>query len=96
MPWFWFQGAEVPLQNWSLSNLAAFNNWLGMLKVGFEAKTLALFRKMKVRKEVRGWEGGKRRKNSSSSKFEREMKKLESFMNYKGSESGRSGCGNEQ
>ena len=32
---------------------------------------------MKARKEVRGWEGGKRRKNSLSSKFERELKKLE-------------------
>lgn len=67
-----------------------------MLAKRFESEILAVLRKMKARKGVRGREGGKRRKNSSSSKFEREMKKLESFMNYKGSESGRSGCGNEQ
>ena len=47
-----------------------------MPTVGFEAEILALLRKMKTRKEVRGQEDGKRKKNSSS-KSERELKKLE-------------------
>ena len=44
---------------------------------------LALLRKMKAREEVKVQEGGMRRKNSSS-KFERKLKKLECFVNYKG------------
>lgn len=60
--------------------MVAFNNWLGMLIVGFEAEILALLSKMKARKEVRGSKGGKRRKNTPS-EFEKE---LECFMNYKG------------
>ena len=41
---------------------------------------------MKARKEERCQEGGKRRKNLSSSKFEKELKKLECYVNYKGAE----------
>ena len=44
--------------------------------VGFEAEILALLRKMEAKKEVRDQEDGKRKKNSSSSKFERELKDL--------------------
>ena len=51
--------------------------------MGFEIEILALLRKMKAREEVKVQEGGTRRKNSSS-KFERELKKLECFVNYKG------------
>lgn len=35
-------------------------------------------------KEVKSWVGGKKRRNSASSKFERELKKLKCFMKYKG------------
>lgn len=41
---------------------------------------------MKARKEERCQEGGKRRKNLSLSKFEKELKKLECYVNYKGAE----------
>ena len=51
-----------------------------MLAKRFESEILALLRKMKARKGVRGREGGKRRKNSSSSKFERELRKLKSVL----------------
>ncbi|KAJ9693707.1 hypothetical protein PVL29_009588 [Vitis rotundifolia] len=71
--------AKVPMENWSSSNLAAFGTWLGMPTVGFEAEILAL-RKMKARKEITGREDGKRKKNSSSSKSEREIKKLACFV----------------
>lgn len=50
----------MPLQNWSLSNLAAFNNWLGMLIVCFNTMILAFLNRMKARKEVRGQDGRKR------------------------------------
>ena len=51
---------EVPLENWSSSNLAAFNNWLGMLIVCFNTMILAFLNRMKARKEVRGQDGRKR------------------------------------
>ena len=47
-----------------------------MSTVGFEDEILALLRKMEAKKEVRDQEDGKRKKNSSSSKFERELKDL--------------------
>ena len=56
--------------------------------MGFEIEILALLRKMKAREEVKVQEGGTRRKNSSS-KFERELKKLECFVNYEGAEEGK-------
>ena len=62
-----------------------FCNWLGMPTVGFEARILALLTKMKATNEVRGQEGGKRRKNTTS-KFKKELKKVECFMNYKRTE----------
>ena len=34
--------AEVPMEDWSSSNPAAFSNWLGMSTVGFEAEISAL------------------------------------------------------
>ncbi|RVW72244.1 hypothetical protein CK203_054920 [Vitis vinifera] len=43
---------------------------------GFKGEILPLLRTMKARKEMRDRQGGKSRKNPSSSKFEREMKKL--------------------
>ena len=70
---------KVPMENWSSSNLEAFSDWLGMPTVDFEAEILALLRKMEARKEVREREDGKRKKNSSS-KSERELKKLGCFM----------------
>lgn len=73
----------------SSSNLAAFSNWLGLLIVGFKAEILAFLSKMKVRKEVRDREGGKKRKHTPS-KFERKLKKLECFVNYKRTEGKRS------
>lgn len=51
---------------------------------GFEIEILALPKKLKTRKEVRDREGGKRRKNPFASKFVKQVKKLECFVNYKG------------
>ncbi|RVW56846.1 hypothetical protein CK203_078522 [Vitis vinifera] len=48
------QFSKLGLEDWSSSNLTALSNWLGMPTVGFKAKILALLRKMKARKEVRG------------------------------------------
>lgn len=44
---------------------------------------MALLRNMRAREEVRGLGGWERRKITSSSKFERILKKLEQFGNYK-------------
>ncbi|KAJ9701995.1 hypothetical protein PVL29_003971 [Vitis rotundifolia] len=71
--------AKVPMENWPSSNLAAFSDWMSMPPMGFKAEILAL-RKMQARKEVRVREDGKRKKNSSSSKSERELKKLMCFV----------------
>ncbi|KAJ9703846.1 hypothetical protein PVL29_005214 [Vitis rotundifolia] len=67
---------EVPMENCCSSYLEAFSDWLGMPTVDLEAEILALLRKMEARKKVREREDGKREKNSSSSKSERELKKL--------------------
>ncbi|RVX22877.1 hypothetical protein CK203_008275 [Vitis vinifera] len=48
------QFSKLGLEDWSSSNVTALSNWLGMPTVGFKAKILALLRKMKARKEVRG------------------------------------------
>ena len=70
--------AKVPMQNWPSSNLATFSDWMSMTPMGFEAEILAI-RKIQARKEVRVREDGKRKKNSSS-KSERELKKLMCFV----------------
>ena len=43
---------------------------------GFKGEILPLLRTMKARNEMRDRQGGKSRKNPSSSKFETELKKL--------------------
>ena len=48
------QFSKLGLEDWSSSNVTALSNWLGMPTVGFKAKILALLRKMRARKEVRG------------------------------------------
>lgn len=50
---------------------------------GFEDEILYLIRRMKERIDQRGPEGTTRRARSMSSKFERELKKLEWTMSYK-------------
>lgn len=55
-----------------------------MLTVGFVVEILTLFNKMKGRKVVRGWKGGKRRKNTPHSKIEREKKSWNILLIIKG------------
>ena len=50
---------------------------------GFEDEILHLIRRMKERIDQRRPEGTTRRARSMSSKFERELKKLERTMSYK-------------
>ena len=64
-----------------------------MLTVGFVVEILTLFNKMKGRKVVRGWKGGKRRKNTFSSKFEKDLEEQECFVMFKGAGGSRSGSG---
>lgn len=50
----------------------------------FEEKILYLLGRMKARIDQRGQEGAKRRANSLSSRFGREVKKVEWAVMYKG------------
>ena len=71
-------------EGWSSSCLAKFRRCLGMLMEGFEREILHLLRRMKERIDQKGHAGPNRRANSLSFRFERELKKLEWIVNYKG------------
>lgn len=73
-----------PSEGWSSSCLAKFSRCLGMLTEDFEEKILYLLGRMKARIDQRGQEGAKRRANSLSSRFGREVKKLEWAVTYNG------------
>ncbi|RVW57474.1 hypothetical protein CK203_078874 [Vitis vinifera] len=66
------------------SSLTVFSKWLGMLTKGFEEETLALLRKIKVRKGCKVQENVERRKKAFPSKFERGLRRLECSVNYNG------------
>lgn len=65
----------------------------GLPKVGLEVGCLDLLRNRKDRDEVEGWDGGKRRKNTFSSKFEKDLEEQECFVMFKGAGGSRSGSG---
>ena len=51
---------------------------------GFEGEILILLKMMKERKDQKGKLDGRKRKNLESSKFERNLRKLECTVNYFG------------
>ena len=79
---------------WHSSSLAKFSCYHGMPTEGFEGEILFLLKRMKERKLHKGKLNGRKRKKLESSKFERELRKLEWTVNYLGGggEGGRSTC----
>ena len=69
---------------WHSSSLAKFSRYLGMPMEGFEGEILFLLKRMKERKLQKGKLKGRKRKKLESSKFERELRKLEWTVNYLG------------
>ena len=67
---------------WHSSSLAKFSRYLGMPIEGFEGEILLLLKRMKERKLQKGKLNGRKRKKLESSKFERELRKLEWTVNY--------------
>ncbi|RVX00171.1 hypothetical protein CK203_026677 [Vitis vinifera] len=67
-------------QCWQSSCLARFSRCLGMPTEGFEGEILLLLKRMKERKFQKGKKGnqdGRKKRKMESSKFERELRKLE-------------------
>ena len=75
---------EVGEPCWHSSCLAKFSCYLGMLTKGFKGEILFLLKRMKERKLQKGKLDGRKMKKLESSKFERELRKLEWTVNYLG------------
>lgn len=73
---------------WQSSSLANFSRYLGMPTEGFEGEILFLLKRMKERKIQKGKLDGTKRRKLETSKFERELRKLEWTVNYIGGEGG--------
>ncbi|RVW69470.1 hypothetical protein CK203_054489 [Vitis vinifera] len=68
--------------DWTNSSSAAFSKFLGMPTVGFEEETLALLIKMRCKREVKHREFRKGKRLVTFSKFDRELKRSETSINY--------------
>ena len=73
------------MESWRYSCLAKFCHCLGMPTEGFEGEILKLLNRMKERRERFVRVSGKKKKGQRSSRFDRELKKLECLVNYGGS-----------
>ena len=62
--------------------LAQFSDFLGMPTMGFEEEILALLNKWIMRKKQKNRWSGTKRVRVESSRFERELKKLECSVNF--------------
>ena len=78
------EGEETGTHSWSSSCLAKFSHCIGMLMEGFEGEILTLLKMMKERKDHKGKLDDRKRKKLESSRFERELRKLECTVNYIG------------
>ena len=76
---------------WQSSSLAKFSRYIGMPTEGFEGEIFLLLKRMKERKIQKGKLNGRKRKKLESSKFERELRKLEWTVNYIGGGGGEEG-----
>ena len=64
--------------------MAKFSRCIGMLTEWFKGEILTLLKRMKERKDQKGKLDGRKKKKLESSKFERELRKLEWTVNYIG------------
>ena len=81
------EGDEGGGLSWQSSCLAKFSRCLEMPTEGFEGEILFLLRRMKERKIRKGKKGkleGRKKRKFKSSKFKRELRKLEWTVNYLG------------
>ena len=78
------EGDEGGGLSWQSSCLAKFSRCLGMPTEGFERESLFLLRRMKERKIRKGKLEGRKKRKFKSSKFKRELRKLEWTVNYLG------------
>lgn len=81
----WGEEAEKNMESWSYSCLAKFCHCLGMPTEGCEREILKLLHKMRDRRDRSENLSGKKRKGQRTSRFDRELKKLEWSVNYSGS-----------
>ena len=72
---------EEDMESWKYSCLAKFCHCLGMPTEGYERDILKLLHKMRDRRD----RSEKKRKGLRTSRFDRELKKLEWSVNYSGS-----------
>ena len=75
---------------WHSSSLAKFSCYLGMPEC-FEEEILFLLKRMRERKLQKRKLNGRKKKKLESSKFERELRKLEWTVNYLGGGGGEGG-----
>ena len=73
------------MESWNYSYLAKFCHCLGMPTEGCERDILKLLHKMRDRRDRSENLSGKKRKGQRTSRFDRELKKLEWSVNYSGS-----------
>ncbi|RVW41542.1 LINE-1 reverse transcriptase-like [Vitis vinifera] len=73
----WGEEAEKNMESWSYSCLAKFCHCLGMPTEGCEREILKLLHKMRDRRDRSENLSGKKRKGQRTSRFDRELKKLE-------------------
>ena len=81
----WGEEDEKDMESWNYSCLAKFCHCLGMSIEGCERDILKLLHKMRDRRDRSENLSGKKRKGQRTSRFDRELKKLEWSVNYSGS-----------
>ncbi|KAL6331982.1 hypothetical protein AAG906_020335 [Vitis piasezkii] len=81
----WGEEEEKDMELWNYSCLAKFFHCLGMPTEGCERDILKLLHKMRDRRDRSENLSGKKRKGQRTSRFDRELKKLEWSVNYSGS-----------
>ncbi|RVX03329.1 hypothetical protein CK203_019942 [Vitis vinifera] len=75
---------EKDMESWRYSCLAKFCHCLGMPTEGYESDIPKLLHKMRDRRDRSERLSGKKRKGQRTSRFDRELKKLEWSVNYSG------------
>ena len=81
----WGEEEDKDMESWNYSCLAKFFHCLGMPTEGCERDILKLLYKMRDRRDRSENLSGKKRKGHRTSRFDRELKKLNWSVNYSGS-----------
>ncbi|RVW37191.1 Mitochondrial carrier protein MTM1 [Vitis vinifera] len=81
--------ATCPLDVAKTRRQIEFSDCLGMPTKGFKMEILTLLTRMKIKKEQKAQVAGSSRVRDVSSRFDRELRRLECTVKFKGSDSGR-------